>query len=65
MFTPPLCEQVPRPEFELYEPLLQKLPAEAGETASSELAMAPISDAITNLLNILNPFLAHREPLYL
>jgi hypothetical protein len=65
LFTPPLCEQVPRPEFELYEPLLQKLPADAGETAKSELAKAPISEAINNFLIMLNPFLAHREPLYL
>jgi hypothetical protein len=65
LFTPPLYEQVPRPELALYEPLLQKLPAEAGETANSELAKAPISDAIINFLNIFNPFLAHREPLYL
>ena len=65
MFTPPLYEQVPRPEFELYEPLLQKLPADAGATANSELAKTPSSEAITNFLIILNPFLAHREPLYL
>jgi hypothetical protein len=55
LFTPPLCEQVPRPEFELNVPLLHKLPADAGATDTSELARNPIATATKILFFISSP----------
>ena len=55
MLTPPLCEQVPRPELELKVPLLHKLSADAGATDTSELARNPIAAAMNSLFFILFP----------
>lgn len=66
MFTPPLCEHVPLPELELYEPLLHSLPAEAGAMESKEPARAPIAIDASILFFILLPLFGTRcELLYL
>ena len=49
LLTPPLCEHVPRPEFELKLPLLHKLPADAGATDTKELARIPMIAAAKSL----------------
>jgi hypothetical protein len=41
LFTPPFHEHVPRPEFILYVPLLQILPALATFGANRDPAMSP------------------------
>jgi hypothetical protein len=55
LLMPPLCEHVPRPEFELYVPLLQILPAEAGATETRELAKMPMTTATKSLFFIYFP----------
>ena len=56
LFTPPFHEQVPRPEFELQLPLLQKLPADAGAIEISEETRIDAEIAANNLFFILFPF---------
>ena len=59
---PPFHEHVPRPEFMLYLPLLQMLPAEAAVGVNRDPAMSPAVIRAKNLaFFIVLPF--SRDPL--
>jgi hypothetical protein len=57
VFMPPFQEHVPRPEFMLYLPLLQMLPAEAAVGVSRDPAMSPAVISAVNLAFLMDlPF---------